>query len=124
MEVLRVLKELGCPMEEKDNDGLTVVHIAVGEERAGVLMALVEWGYLTDVLDEEAAGGYIVCWERGASWIFQSCGHRCVCRGCLMKLPEHVLGPRPWIHSAKCLLCRTTTRMVPSSCWERGADLV
>ena len=74
--------------------------------------------------EPEAEGDAVscaICMERRANWIFESCGHKCICKACARKQKEQaargkkkddkkkgsILLTRP--------LCRAETKVVPAS---------
>ena len=84
---------------------------------------------LTD--DESSIGGSlaaadshvsecVVCCERPPSWIFKSCGHKCICKPCARKQKYVVTagaspkkGQRKVVPMVACPLCRALSHVVP-----------
>jgi hypothetical protein len=78
--------------------------------------------------DAEAAGSSCaVCMDGKATWIFESCGHKCICKPCARKQKEKLLGgasakkksggkkKKGSAPTVTCPLCRAETRVVPAS---------
>ena len=76
--------------------------------------------------EEEDIRFCAICLDGKATWIFEACGHRCICKACARKQKEKMLGSSG--ASAKkrgrkkggavpltCPLCRAETRVVPGS---------
>ena len=81
--------------------------------------------------EEEAhvPGTCAICLDAKATWIYEACGHRCVCKPCARKQKEKALGGAGGARRKKggkkrasalmpCPLCRTETRVVPGSRYE------
>ena len=78
--------------------------------------------------EEGEVGSCAVCLDGKATWIFEACGHRCICKACARKQKEKMLGT-PGASAKKkgrkkggggavtvtCPLCRAETRVVPVS---------
>ena len=70
---------------------------------------------------EEAVVSCSICFEGSASWIFEACGHKCICKSCARKQKEKATGAvakkqgkrRPPV--VTCPLCRCETRVIPAS---------
>jgi hypothetical protein len=71
--------------------------------------------------EEEAVASCSICLDGSASWIFEACGHKCICKACARKQKEKATGAaakkrgkrRPPL--VACPLCRCETRVVPAS---------
>ena len=71
--------------------------------------------------EEEAVVSCSICLDGSASWIFEACGHKCICKACARKQKEKVTGAaakkrgkrRPPL--VTCPLCRCETRVIPAS---------
>ena len=66
-----------------------------------------------------------VCLDGKATWVFESCGHKCICKACARKQKEKAPGSGAKRRGGKkvvavvtCPLCRAETRVVPSSRYE------
>ena len=67
----------------------------------------------------------VICLDGKATWVFESCGHRCICKACARKQKEKAPGSGAKRRGGKkvvavvtCPLCRAETRVVPSSRYE------
>ena len=77
--------------------------------------------------EEGEVGSCAVCLDGKATWIFEACGHRCICKACARKQKEKMLGTSGASAKKKgrkkgggsltvnCPLCRAQTRVVPVS---------
>ena len=77
--------------------------------------------------EEGEVGSCAVCLDGKATWIFEACGHRCICKACARKQKEKMLGTSGASAKKKgrkkggaaltvnCPLCRAQTRVVPAS---------
>jgi hypothetical protein len=71
--------------------------------------------------EEEAVVSCSICFDGSASWIFEACGHKCICKACARKQKEKATGAaakkrgkrRPPL--VTCPLCRCETRVIPAS---------
>ena len=71
--------------------------------------------------EEEAVVSCSICLDGSASWIFEACGHKCICKACARKQKEKATGAaakkrgkrRPPL--VTCPLCRCETRVIPAS---------
>ena len=82
--------------------------------------------------EEGEVGSCAVCLDGKATWIFEACGHRCICKACARKQKEKMLGTSGASAKKKgrkkgggaltvnCPLCRAQPRVVPGSRY-RGA---
>ena len=75
--------------------------------------------------EEEERGDCAICLSAKAIWVFEKCGHRCICKACARKQKEKMLGLSPKKGKKKgstplvnCPLCRAETRVVRSQCFE------
>ena len=68
----------------------------------------------------------MICLDKAASWVFQLCGHKCLCKGCVRKQKEKMLKPKSSGNNkggkrrhptplVTCPMCRAVTQVVPSS---------
>ena len=71
---------------------------------------------------EEDAVPCAICMERRANWIFESCGHKCICKTCARKQKEQAARGKKKKDDKKkgsilvtCPLCRAKTKVVPAS---------
>ena len=76
--------------------------------------------------EDEEVGSCAICLDAKATWIFESCGHRCICKACARKQKEKMLGSlgasakkrgrkKGGAVTVNCPLCRAETRVVPGS---------
>ena len=76
-----------------------------------------------DTGEEEPEGvGCAICLDAKASWIFEACGHKCICKACARKQKEKMLGcvakkkgRKKGAPVVTCPLCRAETRVVPGA---------
>jgi len=76
-------------------------------------------------LDVEVTSLCVICMERSPSWVFQACGHLCVCKPCARKQKQKKTGLKTGGDKSSgsrnsqprmfCPVCRTETAAVPSS---------
>ena len=76
---------------------------------------------------EGEVGSCAVCLDGKATWVFEACGHRCICKACARKQKEKMPGTSGASAKKKgrkkgggaltvnCPLCRAQTRVVPVS---------
>ena len=135
---MQALRELGCPMGVKDSAGLTAMRYARRAGHGEALRASQHSGCpkatktsgdgarveevdveQKDEEEEEENGSCIVCLDREAWWVFDKCGHKCICKGCMRKQKEKAAGAAGKKGRKKgsvvCPLCRAETRVVPAS---------
>ena len=76
--------------------------------------------------EEGEVGSCVVCLDGKATWVFEACGHRCICKACARKQKEKMLGSssgsarkrgrkKGGAVTVTCPLCRAETRVVPCS---------
>ena len=78
--------------------------------------------------EEVEVGSCVVCLDGNATWVFEACGHRCICKACARKQKEKMLGTSGASAKKKgrkkggggavtvnCPLCRGQIRVVPAS---------
>ena len=117
-------------MEEKANDGCTAAQYAAREGHAEALRALLAFvrRQVDEQDEEEESGSCSICLENDAWWIFDSCGHKCVCKTCMRKQKEKSRKATPSARGNKgkkgstmvaCPLCRVETRVVQPSDYAR-----
>ena len=75
--------------------------------------------------EEDGTGRCSICLDASADWVFEACGHKCICKSCVRKQKEKAqlaagaagkkkTGRRKPV-LVPCPLCRVETRVVPSS---------
>ena len=149
METLQVLRELECPMAVKDTAGVTAMRYAfrgghyveassrassqdpgrlakkaAGRTDGGPTKKTAEAQKAVEDGQEDESGFCVVCLEQDAWWVFEKCGHRCMCKGCMRKQKEkNAAGAGRGKKGQKkkssatvvCPLCRAETRAVPAA---------
>ena len=96
----------------------------VGTEQAVLETRDAESGARTEADDtaDEDVGKCAICLEGKASWVYESCGHRCICKPCARKQKGIRIGAltargrgakNKDDASCHCPLCRTETRVMP-----------
>ena len=75
--------------------------------------------------EENESASCAVCLDAKATWIFEACGHKCICKACARKQKEKMLGgagsrkksggKKKGSPLVTCPLCRAETRVVPGS---------
>ena len=77
--------------------------------------------------EEGEVGSCAVCLDGKATWIFEACGHRCICKACARKQKEKMLGTSGasakkkcrkkggGVLTVNCPLCRAQIPVVPVS---------
>ena len=70
---------------------------------------------------DEDVGRCAICLEGEPRWVYESCGHRCICKSCARKQKEKLLraptakgrGAKKKTPLVMCPLCRAETRVIP-----------
>merc|ERR1712224_39865 len=80
----------GGPQRSIDNKRTTLVKIAPEAPEAHCVVCLADSS------------------ERSIDWVFEGCGHRCLCKPCVRKLHDKAAS-----HLIECPLCRSVSNVVP-----------